>query len=117
MKRSVGFAMMLTLLSAPAFAGKNSETVDIHEPVKAGSAQLAAGNYDVTWTGTGPNIQVTFTSMQNHKILATVPARLVVESNKYEGLNTNTQGSVENLESIHMKNMTLVFAVPPSSEK
>jgi len=117
MKRSVSFAMMLTLLSAPAFAGKNSETVNIPEPMKAGSAQLAAGDYGVTWTGTAPNIQVTFTSMQNHKILATVPAQLVVESNKYQGLNTDTQGSVETLESIHMRNMTLVFAAPPSSEK
>ncbi|HWY99827.1 MAG TPA: hypothetical protein VNX17_02030 [Edaphobacter sp.] len=117
MKRSLGFAMMLTLLSALAFASRNSETVNIPAPMKAGSTQLAAGNYDVTWTGTGPNIQVTFTSMQNHKILATVPAQLVVESNKYEGLDTNTQGSIATLESIHMRNMTLVFAVPPSSEK
>ena len=116
MKRSVSFAMMLTLLSAPAFA-KNSETVNIPAPMKAGSTQLAAGDYAVTWTGTGPNIQVTFTSTQNHKILATVPAQLVVESNKYEGLNTDTQGSVETLESIRTKNATLVFAAPASSEK
>jgi hypothetical protein len=117
MKRYVGFAMMLTLLSAPAFASKNSETVNLPEPMKAGATQLAAGSYDVAWTGTGPNIQVTFTSLQNHKILATVPAQLVVENNKYEGLNTDTQGSVETLESIRMKNITLVFAAPPSSEK
>jgi hypothetical protein len=117
MKRSVSFAMMLTLLSAPAFAGKNSETVNIPAPMKAGSIQLTAGDYDVTWTGTGPNIQVTFTSVQNHKILATVPAQIVVESNKHEGLDTNTQGSVETLESIRMKNATLVFSAAPSSEK
>jgi len=115
MKRSLGFAMMLTLLSAPAFAGRNSQTVNIPEPMKAGTTQLAAGNYDVTWTGTGPNIQVTFT--QNRKVLATVPAQLVVESNKNEGLNTNTQGTVETLESIRMRNMTLVFDGPSSSDK
>jgi hypothetical protein len=117
MKRSLGFAMILTLVSAPAFAGRNSQTVNIPEPMKAGSAQLAAGDYSVTWTGTGPNIQVTFTSTQNRKVLATIPAQLVVESNKNEGLNTIVQGSVENLESIRMKNMTLVFEAPPSSEK
>ena len=115
MKRYLGFAMMLTLLSAPAFAGRNSQSVNFPEPMKAGSAQLAAGDYNVTWTGTGPNIQVTFT--QNRKVLATVPAQLVVESNKNEGLNTIAQGSVETLESIRMKNMTLVFEAPPSSAK
>ena len=117
MKRSVGFAMMLTLLSAPAFAGKNSETVNIPAPMKAGSAQLAAGNYDVTWTGTGPNIQVTFTSLQNHKILATVPAQLVVGSNKNEGLVTDTHEGVQTIESINTRNATLVFSPLPSSEK
>jgi hypothetical protein len=115
MKRSLGFAMMLTLLSAPAFAGRNSQTVNIPEPMKAGTTQLAAGDYNVTWTGTGPNIQVTFT--QNHKVLATVPAQLVVESNKNEGLNTDLKGTVETLESIRMRNMTLVFEGPSSSEK
>jgi len=115
MKRSLGFAMMLTLLSAPAFAGKNSQTVNIPEPMKAGTTQLAAGDYNVTWTGTGPNIQVTFT--QNRKVLATVPAQLVVESNKNEGLNTDTRGTVETLESIRMRNVTLVFDGPSSSDK
>lgn len=115
MKRSLGFATMLTLLSAPAFAGRNSQTVNIPEPMKAGNTQLAAGDYNVTWTGTGPDTQVTFT--QNHKVLATVPAQLVVESNKNEALDTKVQGTVETLESIHMRNTTLVFEGPSSSEK
>lgn len=115
MKRSLGFAMMLTLLSAPAFAGRSSQTVNIPEPMKAGNTQLAAGDYNVTWTGTAPNVEVTFT--QNHKVLATVPAQLVVESNKNEALGTKVQGTVETLESIHMRNMTLVFEGPSSSEK
>jgi len=115
MKRSFGFAMMLTLLSAPAFAARNSQTVNIPEPMKAGNTQLAAGDYNVTWTGTGPNTQVTFT--QNHKVLATVPAQLVVETNKNEAVAINLKGTVETLESIHMRNMTLVFEGPSSSEK
>jgi len=90
MNRSLGFAMMLTLFSAPAFAGKNSQTVNIHEPMKAGTAQLAAGDYNVTWTGTAPSVEVTFT--QNHKALATVPAQLVVETNKNESVDTNVKG-------------------------
>jgi hypothetical protein len=115
MKRTLVFAIMLTLLSARAFAGRNSQTVNIPEPMKAGTTQLAAGDYNVTWTGTGSNIQVTF--MQNRKVFATVPAQLVVESNKNQELETKVQGTVETLESIRMRNMTLVLESPSPSEK
>ena len=63
--------------------------MNIPEPMKAGNTQLAAGDYNVTWTGTGSNTQVTFT--QNRKVLATLPAQLVVESNKNETLDTKVQ--------------------------
>jgi hypothetical protein len=115
MKRLFSFAMMLTLVSAPAFAARNSQTVNIPETIKAGSTQLAPGDYNVAWTGTAPNVQVTFT--QNHKVLATVPAKLVEENNKNEGLNTNTSSGVEVLEAIRLRSMTLVLEGSPSSEK
>ena len=115
MKRPVAFAMMLAILSAPAFASRNSQTVNVPEPMKAGSTQLAAGDYNVTWTGTGPNVQVTFT--QNHKALVTVPAKLVEQGNKYEGLLTSNQGGGETLESIQLKNLSLIFEGSSTSEK
>ena len=115
MKRSVAFAMMLTILSAPAFASGNSQTVNVPEPMKAGSTQLAPGDYNVTWTGTGPNVQVTFA--QNRKVLVTVPAKLVEGGNKYEGLLTSKQGGVETLESIHLRKLSLILEGSSSSEK
>jgi hypothetical protein len=60
MKRFVGYAAMLALLSAPAFAAKNSSTVTISEPVTVGTTQLPAAEYHVTWTGTGSSAQVTW---------------------------------------------------------
>ncbi len=115
MKRFFVSALMLTLVSAPAFAARNSQTVNVPETIKAGSTQLAPGDYNVTWTGTAPNVQVTFT--QNHKVLATVPAKLVEEANKNEGLNTETTAGVEVLEAIRLRNMTLVFEGSPAPEK
>ena len=115
MKRSVAFAMMLTILSAPAFASGNSQTVNVPEPMKAGSTQLAAGEYNVTWTGTGPDVQVTFA--QNRKVLVTVPAKLVVAANNYKGLLTSKQGGVETLESIQLRNLSLVLQGSSSSGK
>jgi hypothetical protein len=115
MKRFVAFAMMLTILSAPAFASGNSQTVNVPESMKAGSTQLAPGDYNVTWTGAAPNVQVTFA--QGHKVLATVPAKLVEETNKYEGLLTNNKGGVATLESIHLRKLSLIFEGSPSTEK
>jgi hypothetical protein len=115
MKRSVAFAMMLTILSAPAFASGNSQTVNVPEPMKAGSTQLAPGDYNVTWTGTGPNVQVTFA--HNRKVIVIVPAKLVEEGNKYEGLLTNKQGGVETLESIQLRKVSLILEGSSSSEK
>jgi hypothetical protein len=107
MKRLIGSAMMLAMLSVPALAAKNSQSVTVPETVKAGSAQLAPGNYDVSWTGTGPTVQVTFTL--NKKVVATVPAKLVEQPNRNEGLETDSQGGVEVLHTILMKNMSLVL--------
>ena len=53
MKRLFVVATMFAALSLPALAAKNSQTVSIPSPVKAGSTQLTPGDYDVTWTGTG----------------------------------------------------------------
>lgn len=115
MKRSVAFAMMLTILSAPAFASGNSQTVNVPEPMKAGSTQLAPGDYNVTWTGTGPEVQVTFA--QNRKVLATVPAKLVAQANNYKGLLTSKHDGVETLESIQLRNLSLILEGSSSSEK
>jgi len=115
MKRFFAFALMLTLVSAPAFAARNSQTVNVPETIKAGSTQLAPGDYNVTWTGTAPNVQVTFTL--NHKVLATVPAKLVEENNKNEGLTTDATAGVQVLEAIRLRTMTLVFEGSPATEK
>lgn len=115
MKRFFVSATMLVLLSAPAFAAKNSQTVNVPEPMKAGSTQLAPGDYDVTWTGSGSNVQVTF--MRNRKVVVTLPAKIVEQANKNEGLDTGSQGGVEVLEAIRMKNMSLILESSPSSDK
>lgn len=115
MKRFLVSATMLALLSVPALAAKNSETVNVPETVKAGSTQLAPGDYEVTWTGTGPNVQVTFA--RNRKVLATVPAKIVAQNNKQEGLDTATEGGVQTLQVIRLRNMNLVLEGSPLAEK
>ena len=114
MKRFFAFALTFTL-AAPIFAAQNSQTVNVPETIKAGSTQLAPGDYNVSWTGTAPDVQVTFTLKR--KVLATVPAKLVEQNNKNEGLKTDAASGVEVLEAIHLRNMTLVFSGSPSTAK
>ncbi len=114
MKRLFVFATMLTLLSVPALAAKNSQTINVSTAVKAGSAQLTPGDYNVTWTGTAPNVEVTIS--KNKKVIVTLPAKLVEENNKNEGLNINTEAGVEILQAIRTSKMTLVLENSASSE-
>jgi len=113
MKRLFVVATMFAALSLPALAAKNSGSMSVPEPVKAGSTKLIPGNYDLSWTGTGADVQVTVT--QNKKVIATFPAKLVEEANKNVGLETESQGGVDVLHSIRLRNTTLTLASSPSS--
>jgi hypothetical protein len=113
MKRFFVFAMMITLLVAPAFAGKNSQTVNLPTALKVGSADVAPGDYNVTWTGSGPEVQVTLT--RNKKVIVTLPAKLVEQNNKNEGLDIDSQGGAQTLQAIRLRNMSLILESTPSS--
>jgi hypothetical protein len=112
MKRFVGYAAMLALLSAPAFAAKNSETVTISQPVTVGTTQLPAAEYRVTWTGTGSSAQVT---LANGKSTVTIPAKIVDQKNSVSSVLTETKGGSNVLEGINLNKVTLVFASAPNS--
>ena len=94
MKRSFAYALMLTLMAAPAFAAKNSQSVNLASPVKVGTTELPAGDVKVTWTGTGENVQVTIA--QNGKTL-TVPAKLVEEKHNHKGYTVSRQAGADDL--------------------
>lgn len=112
MKRFVGYAAVLALLSAPAFAAKNSETINIAEPVTVGTTQLPAADYKVTWTGNGSNAQVT---LAHGKSVVTLPAKLVDQKNHEISVLTQTRGNSTVLEGINLSKVSLVFASSPSS--
>ncbi len=112
MKRILGTAFMLALLSAPAFAAKNAENLTISEPVTVASTQLPAADYKVTWTATGTDAQVTLT---HGKTTVTVSAKVVEQKNGTASILTESQGGATALEAINLKNLTLVIASTPNS--
>ena len=114
MKRLFGYALMLTLVAAPAFAAKNSQSVNLATAVKVGSTELSAGDAKVTWTGTGDNVQVTIA--QNGKSI-TVPAKLVEEKHAHKGYLVNNVGGSQQLESIQLSNVSLQLESATASGK
>ena len=107
MKRLLGYAIIFASLSVPVFAAKNSQTITLTDSVKVGTTQLSAGNYKVTWTGTGSNVQVTIA--EKGKATVTVPAKLMDAKNGHVAVITNTVGGVTVLDTIQLDNMNLVL--------
>jgi hypothetical protein len=105
MKRLFGYALMLTLTAAPAFAAKNSQSVNFAAPVKVGSTEIPAGDVKVTWNGTGDNVQVTLAA-QNGKTL-TIPAKLVEEKHEHKGYIVNREGGADQLQTIQLSKVSL----------
>jgi hypothetical protein len=112
MKRFLGYAAILALLSAPAFAAKNSDTISISQPVTVGSTQLPAAEYKVTWTGTGSNAQVT---LAHGKSTVTVPAKIVEQKNNMNSVLTQSKDGANILQGINLNKVSVTFTSAPSS--
>jgi hypothetical protein len=112
MKRFFGFALTLVLFAAPAFASKKPPTVTIPAAVQVGSMQVPAGDYTLTWTGSGSNVQATLA--QKGKAVVAFPATTINGKNN-PGLETHAQGGVEILDRIQLDNVTLVLGGSPHS--
>ncbi len=104
MKRLFGYALMLALVAAPAFAAKNSQSLNLAQSVKVGTTELPAGDVKVSWTGTGDSVQVTIA--QNGKTL-TVPAKLVEEKHTHKGYVVSREAGADQLQTIQLSNVTL----------
>jgi hypothetical protein len=65
------------LLATGAFAANNANkgSFDVFDPVTVSGHELVPGQYKLTWTGTGPNVELMILSQG--KVVATVPAHLI----------------------------------------
>jgi hypothetical protein len=76
------FLIMLLLPAAGLFAATDSHkgSLSLGDAVQVAGKQLAAGDYTVKWNGSGPATQLNI--IQNGKVVATVPARVVTLDQK-----------------------------------
>jgi hypothetical protein len=112
LKRFIGYAAMLALVSAPAFAAKNSEKVTITHPVTVGTTNIPAADYKVTWNATGSNVQITLT---NGKSVVTLPASVVEAKHGAVSVRTNDKDGASVLQGIDLHNVSVEFTSAPGS--
>jgi hypothetical protein len=108
MKRFLGYALIVAMLAIPAFAAKNSKKVTLTADVKVGSTELKAGDYVVTWTGDGKDVQVTIA--QKRGATVTVPATVVEAKNDHVGALIVTLNGSNTLKTILLDDRNLVLA-------
>lgn len=110
-KRVLGFTFILAFLPFAANAGsQNSADVVLDSNVTVGTTELPKGIYKVVWTGTDPNVQVTFT---NGDWTKTVPAHIVEGRNNIEAEMTDVKDNKTFLTGLEFRNATLQFGDGP----
>jgi len=72
---------LAVLLAASAFAS-NKGSLQVREAIEVNGQQLAPGEYQVNWDGTGPNVEVSF--MQGKKEVAKTTAKVVALDKAYD---------------------------------
>jgi hypothetical protein len=106
MKKIIAIAAVaLSVSSISAFAADRSENVRLSSTLTVGTTKLSEGEYKVTWSGTGPQVQLTFT--KGKTVAATVPATLKAEKHSYPSVSTTSRTGTETLQSLNFKDVTL----------
>ena len=99
MTKTKSIASLLTLsllLAASAIAGNtNKGTLKVSETVSVGGKQLRAGQYQVEWAGSGPDVELTISDGRG--TVAKVPAQILpltkAEANSGYSINTDQAGN------------------------
>lgn len=103
-------ALVTIMLSAAASAAPaNKAIIQLSEPTIIGTVAFLPGEYAVEWSGTGPDVQVSF-SLSN-KMIARIPATLEAKQNHPSEFLVTAQSHEpdKRLLEFHIKKWTLHF--------
>jgi len=107
MKRFSSLLILSTLLAVTAFAANGgSGKITFDSAVKVGSTELPAGDYKVTWTGSGDNAQVT---LKQGKTSTTTTAQVVEVRHTADAISTKNENGSRVLTEIQFRDTTLVL--------
>jgi hypothetical protein len=111
MKRLLGLALMSALFVTPLFAfplfGSRTTTINIPEKVTVASTQITAGEYKLSYEGSGPAVKVTLTRSGSSPIV--LDAKLVRGKKDNVSVTLGTSDGVRILQQIDLKSGTLIF--------
>ena len=101
-------AIAVVLLSVSGWASDRMKAnIQIYKTVNVGSTQLAPGEYQLTWTGTGTNAEAIF--LQGKKVIATVPAQVTEERSGYSSPALRTDSVSNTLTGVELPKVSLSF--------
>ena len=107
MKRILSVLTVASLMTVAAFAADTgSGTVRLDNAVKVGSTDIPAGSYNVTWTGSGDNAEIT---LKQGKYVVTAPAQVVDAKHSKNAFATKSENGARVLTEIQFKDKTLVL--------
>ena len=105
MKNIASLLMLTAAISLSAFAADSgSGRIHLDNAVKVGSTELPAGDYKVSWNGSGDNAQVV---LKQGKTTATAAAQVVDVRRNAEAVGTKTENGTRVLTEIQFKDKTL----------
>ncbi len=105
-KYTAAFLLAASLLSASAFAkDKTGAKFTLLYKSQVGATELTPGSYKLQWEGTGDSVQIKV--LQDGKIVATAPAKLVQDAKPAaETMVTyRTDGDKVTVEAIDLSNV------------
>jgi hypothetical protein len=88
--------------------------IQIYNTVNLGSTQLAPGEYQLAWTGSGTSAEATFS--EGKKLIATVPAQVTQERSGYSGPALHTDSVSSTLTGVELPKVSLSFTTTIPSQ-
>jgi hypothetical protein len=116
MKRLVLLGVLMTALSSPLLAAKNSEKFDLPWNVVLDGVQVPAGQCEVTWTETsGTDVQLTIKTADKKTV--TVRAIAVEGKAEHTGPVTSVVDGVRHLKGFRTKNSSFTIEAEPAATR
>ena len=101
-------ALLAMLFSGTLMAAKDTQTIYLATPVRAGNAELPRGICEVSWTAvSGSRVRLTIKT-EDYKSF-TVSARMVEGIQETTGVITSVINGVTYLKELHTKNARFVI--------
>ena len=103
-----GLAMLAMLFSGTLMAAKDTQTIYLASPVRAGNAELPRGICEVSWNApSGSRVRLTIKTEDDKSF--TVSARMAEGKQETTGVVTSVINGVTYLKELHTRNARFVI--------